>query len=178
MKQVIEKLRERVLQILFVPSLLWGTCMFFHDEINALFSLIPGKEEGWLHNVAENTLQLVLLAVFIAGVIYLFNRFSSFLIVPESISLGWVIIRLIVYAAIIAVVLAVVIGLGWWIFVESGRNPNDVQYGMATLYMAVFGSMFFTPVCTVISVWFSAKGKHDGVVKSLRFRRPCGGGDP
>ena len=97
--------------------------------------------------------------MFLAGVIYLFYRFPSFLIVPESITLGWVIIRLIAYATIVAVALAVVIGLGWWIFVESGQDPNHSQYGMGTLFTAVFGAAFLTPICTVVIVWFSAKDR-------------------
>ncbi|MEA3392321.1 MAG: hypothetical protein U9Q91_05020 [Candidatus Marinimicrobia bacterium] len=161
MKEILKKLKKRLLQIFFIPSLLWGTFMFFYEEIDALFSLIPGAEEGWLHTVAEYTLALVLFSVFLSVLIYLFFRFPPFLIVPESISLTWVMIRLIVYTALTAIVLAVVIGLGWWIFVESGQDPNDVQYGMATLSMAVYGSVFLTPACTIVLVWFLAKSKSD-----------------
>lgn len=157
MKEWIEKFKERILQILFAPSLLWAIVMIIGSEIETPFNLIPGKEDGWLHNVAESTLEFALFTIFIVGIIYLFYRFRSFLIVPESISLGWVLIRLVAYAVIIAVVLAVVIGWGWWIFVESGQDPNDVQYGMASYSMAVFYSFFLTPVCTVVIVWLSAR---------------------
>jgi len=159
MKERIEKFKERILQILFVPSLLWAIVMIIASEMEDSFHLIPGKEDGWLHNVAESTLEFALFAVFMVGIIYLFYRFRSFLIVPESISLGWVLIRLVSYAVIIAIVLALVIGWGWWIFVESGQDPNDVQYGMASYYMAFFYSFFLTPVCTVVMVWLSAIGR-------------------
>ncbi len=134
--------------------------MFFHEEINALVSLVVGKEGGWLHNVAENTLEPALFVLFLAVVSYFFYRLPAFLLVPESISSSWLIIRLVAYTVITAIVLAVLLGLGWWIFVESGQNPDDVQYGMATLYTAVFGSAFLTPVCTIILVWLSARVKH------------------
>jgi len=147
------------LQILFVPSLLWGVVISLHEEMGALFSLILGEEGEWLHNVAEGAFELVLFALFLAGVIYLFYRFPLFLIVPESVSLAWIAIRLIAYAVIIAVVLAVVIGLGWWTFVESGQDPNNLQYGMATISTAFFGSVFLTPLCTVVIVWFLALRK-------------------
>ena len=159
MKEWVEKFKERILQILFVPSLLWAIVMIFASEIEAPFNLIPGKEDGWLHNVAESTLEFALFAVFIVGIIYLFHHFRSFLIVPESISLGWILTRLVAYAVIIAVVLAMAIGWGWWIFVESGQDPDDVQYGMASYSMAVFYSFFLTPVCTVVTVWLSATGR-------------------
>lgn len=157
MKWWIDKFKEKILQILFVPSLLWAIAMIFHDEIETLLNFIPGNEDSWLHNATENTLELALFAVFIAVIIYIFYRLPSFLSVPESVSLGWVLIRLIAYAAFIAVVLAVVIGSGWWIFIESGQDPNDVQYGMSTLTVSFFYSAFLTPACTVILVWFSAK---------------------
>ena len=159
MKKWIEIFKERILQILFVPSLLWAIAMIIGSEIETSFNLIPGKEDGWLHNVAESTLEFALLALFITGIICLFYHFRSFLLVPESISLGWVLIRLVAYAVIIAVVLAVVIGWGWWIFVESGQDPNDVQYGMASYSMAFFYSYFLTPVCTVLLVWLSETGR-------------------
>lgn len=159
MKKWIEIFRERILQILFVPSLLWAIVMFFYEEITALFSLIPGKEKSWLHYLVEIALVPTLFILFLAVITYCFYRFPSFLLVPKPMPTGWLILRLAVYAVIVAVVLAVVLGLGWWIFVESGQDPDDVQYGMATLYMAFFGSAFLTPVCTVILVWFSVRVK-------------------
>jgi len=157
MKELIDKFKKRILQILFVPSLLWAIATIFVDEIETLFTLIPGEEEGWLHNVTENTLEIFLFAIFFAGVAYLFYRFRTFLVVPESVSLVWVLIRVVVYAVIIAVVLGVSIGFGWWTFIESGKDPNNMQYGMASYTMAFFWSAFLTPVCTVLLVWFSAK---------------------
>ncbi len=160
MINLAEKFRERILQILFAPSLLWGIAMSFHEEIVVLIGLVPGKEAGLLHNVAENALGLVLVTAFLIGVIYLFYRFPLLLVVPESISLWWVVIRLVIYAMVVAVVLALIIGFGWWILIESGHDPNNVQYGMETLTVAVFYSMFLTPVCTVVLVWFSARRVH------------------
>ena len=134
--------------------------MFFHEEINALVSLISGKEGGWLHNIAESALEPALFVLFLAVVIYFFYRLPAFLLVPESISSGWLIIRLAIYSVITAIVLAVLLGLGWWFFVESGQDPDNVQYGMATLYTAFFGSAFLTPVFTVVLVWLSTRAKH------------------
>ncbi len=133
--------------------------MYLYEEIEALYSLIPGEEGVWLHNAIEAAFEPVVRAIFLAGVIYLFYRFPLFLIVPKSASLAWIVIRLVAYAVIIAVVLAVVIGLGWWIFVESGQDPNNLQYGMATISTAFFGSVFLTPLCTVVIVWFLALRK-------------------
>lgn len=134
--------------------------MFFNEEIASLFNLIQGKENSWLHNVAESTLVFALLVLFLVVMVSIFYRFPSFLVVPESISSGWLIIRITVYTVMTAIVLAVLLGLGWWFFVESGQDPDNVQYGMATLYTAFFGSAFLTPVFTVVLVWLSAKVKH------------------
>ncbi|WP_228854369.1 hypothetical protein [Desulfomarina profundi] len=133
--------------------------MIFGSEMGNFYDLIPGKEDGWLHNIAENALEFAFFVVFAVVIVFLFSRFRSFLIVPEVISWVWVFLRLIIYAVIIAIVLGVVIGWGWWIFVESGHNPDSLQYGMASYSMAVFYSFFLTPVCTVVMVWLSARKK-------------------
>ena len=156
-KELIRTFKKRILQILFVPSLLWAIATIFIDEIEALFTLIPGEENGWLHNITEYTLEIFLFMIFFAGVAYLFYRFRTFLVVPESVSLGWLIIRVVVYAVIIAVALGMSIGFGWWTFIESGKDPNNVQYGMESYTMAFFWSAFLTPVCTVLIVWLSAR---------------------
>lgn len=159
MKEFIRILKKRILQILFVPSLFWAVVMIFGSEIGTFYDLIPGKEDGWLHNIAENTLEFTFFVVFTIVIISLFSRFRSFLIVPEAISWVWIILRLIIFAVIIAIVLGVVIGWGWWVFVESGQDPNSLQYGMASYSMAFFYSFFLTPVCTVVMVWLSARKK-------------------
>ncbi len=136
--------------------------MISGSEMDVFYDLIPGKEDGWLHNATENALEFTFFVIFAVVIISLFSRFRSFLIVPEVISWSWILIRIIVYAVIIAIVLGVVTGWGWWMFVESGQNPDSLQYGMASYSMAVFYSFFLTPVCTVVMVWFSARRKSAG----------------
>lgn len=134
----------------------WVSFWVLAQQSESLFGLIPMSEEHWLHTALEVMAAPLIVFIIAVGAVYCFGRWPWFLRVPDSISVGWLTIRLLGYAPLIFSLLAAVIFSAWWIFIVSGEDPADSQYGLSAWYAAWFYSIYLTPLFTVVTVWLSA----------------------
>ncbi len=155
----MNRFRERALQILFPLTLVWGSFWLSFEEIEIVYSLIPAPEGHWFHDALEGMVTLLVVSLFVAGPVYCYRRWPWFLRVPESVSMTWLTVRLIVYAPFLFALLAGAIFSAWWILVVSGEDPKDSQYGMSAWYAAYFYSLALTPLFTIVLAWISTPGR-------------------
>ena len=158
---IVSWLRERLLRLLFQLTLVWFFLEMFSGEIDKLFGLVLIPEGHRLHNIIEVIIAIIVpvILIIIFGVIstFLYHRWHGFMIVPQSISLSFLIIRLLIYAPLLFVLLTVIFFTGWWLLVVIPfEDPKHTQYGLSAVFAAIFYPSILTPVITVILVWLSA----------------------
>jgi len=152
---VVSWLRERMLQVLFPLAFTWAVLLMFAEE---LFSLVPEGQR--LHDELEMIIIPILLAFWSTVAIYLYRRWPGFLRVPESVSLLFLLIRLVVYGPLLFVLLVPVFGIAWyWLVVLPSEDPAHSQYGSSAVIAAFWYPIVLTPVATVIVAWVSALRK-------------------
>lgn len=162
---IVSWLREQLLRLLFPLTLVWFFLEMFAGEIDKLFGLVLIPEEHRLHNIIEViiavTVPVILIGIFGAISTSLYRRWHGFMLVPQSISLSFLIIRLLVYAPLLFVLLTVSSFVGWWLLVVMPfEDPKHTQYGLSAAFAAIFYPSILTPVITVIVVWLSSLRKH------------------
>ncbi len=158
---IVSWLREQLLRLLFPLTLVWLFLGMFSLEIDKLFGLILIPEGHRLHNIIEVIIAVIvpviLIVIFGAISLSLYRRWHGFMLVPQSISLSFLIIRLFIYAPLLFVLLAVISFVGWWLLVVMPfEDPKHTQYGLSAVFASVIYPSILAPAVTVIIVWLSA----------------------
>jgi hypothetical protein len=139
-----------MLQVLFPLAFTWAVLLMFAEELSGL---VP---EG----VLENIVILTFGAFWGAVALYLYRRWPNFLRVPESVSLLFLLIRLVVYGPLLFVLLAAVFGVSWYLLVvRPTEDPAHSQYGLSALMVALWYAAMLTPLATVTATWISSLRK-------------------
>ncbi|MCI0529016.1 MAG: hypothetical protein L0Y56_16385 [Nitrospira sp.] len=139
-----------MLQVLFPLAFTWAVLLMFGEELSGL---VP---EG----VLENIMILIFCVFWSAVAFYLYRQWPSFLRGPESVSLLFLLIRLVVYGPLFFVLLAGVFGISWYLLVvRPTEDPAHSQYGLSALMVAVWYSIMLTPLATIIVTWLSSLRK-------------------
>lgn len=146
-------IKERILQILFVPALFWASIVIFSNEILLFMQRFAGVENSVLHNFKEILIFIIIFSVATFICFILYYLFPGFLLLSKFSSFLSIVLRLVVYTPVIFIVLAVGIFFIWWMFVVSSEAPTHSQYGLSAWYAAFFYGVGLTPLFTLIAVW-------------------------
>ena len=148
---------RRLLQVLFVPTLLWAILVLFAEELSHL------RFDRWAeqHPVPfyGGLVGAGLLAMLVLGFawIWVLRRWPALLRVPPGVSIWSLFLRMLVLGPLVAMVLAVVSFLVWWALVVSGEDPAHSQYGLSAWWAGLFHAVALAPMGTVMVTWLSTR---------------------
>ena len=109
-------------------------------------------------------LAAVLGIVAVAGLccLFVYRRWSGFLLLERSVSWLSVVWRLVMYAPLAFIVTGIVFFSVQWLFVVGGEDPADPQYGLSAWWAGFYSAIMLAPLMTVIWVWRSLRRKYKG----------------
>lgn len=162
MDEFVSQKGRRLLQVLFVPTLLWASLVLFAEELSRL------PLDRWAEHRPVPFYGVVVGAVVIGmlalglGWTWTLRRWPALLRVPGRVSLWSLFLRMLVLAPLVAIVLAVVSFVAWWTLVVSGEDPSHSQYGLSAWWAGLFYPVALTPMGTVVVTWLSVRRNADG----------------
>lgn len=162
MDEFVSQRGRRLLQVLFVPTLLWAIVVLFAEELSRL------PLDRWAESSPVPFYGGVVGAVVIGvlalglGWAWMLRRWPALLRVPGRVSSWSLFLRMLVFGPLVAIVLAVVSFVVWWALIVSGEDPSHSQYGLSAWWAGLFYAVAFTPMGTVVVTWLSVRRNADG----------------
>jgi ABC-type Na+ efflux pump permease subunit len=147
-------LRRNLLRLLAPVCASWAVLTLF---AGALFDWIPGARR-------ESTEAGVIAGVGLVCALSTWGacrRWPDFLSLPPAVPVGFLVVRTIVYVAILLVVIAALFGAIEYVNLRLTGDPDNPQYGVSVVFAAVWYPAALTPILTLVAVWRAAKRRAD-----------------
>lgn len=160
--ELVSQRGRRLLQVLFVPTVLWAIVVFFAEDLSRL-PLDRWAEQSpvsfYGSVVGAGVLAMLALGL---GWTWTLRRWPALLRVPSGVSNWSLVLRILVFGPFVAIVVAVVSFVAWWVLVVSGEDPSHSQYGLSAWWAGLFHAVALTPMGTVLVTWVSTRRDADG----------------
>lgn len=149
--------KTKILQLLFIASLFWASVVIWAEELERLFSLLPGSGSNVLHYMIELMIIIIIIGFFYIVQRLIFKSFPGFLKIPDRTSNLSLFIGIILYTPLVFALLCIIIFSFWWAFVVSGEDHTHSQYGLSAWFVALFYSIALTPMSVILCLWSSVR---------------------